>query len=373
MSNHSHEHSVGFDSMFKDSLVDAMAAGRWQDLLAGMGADVAESVRRTLASVAELANSKRISASEARWLQAPLGRLYQVGVAAQRLSRLADHPRITQLESVSLDDVVADAVIHHQKRSRSHRIAVELTSLEVMAQPEALAGAVDSLCQWGMKLGRVLNLRLVKPAGSASGELWLRIDELAADAHEERNLDSVDWHVLWQLARLKGVKVKRKIEKDRIRVQVKFSRVMSKQSGFAILETGYEDDAGSFDSANTVVWSVIPRSHLSALVLQTLQSHLPRLQAMVDLQGLLRQPETPDCIVSVAEVLNTDGFHRWRRKVQERRGRTIAVIEITPEANVFDIGGLGSRAIARVSVDSVSSKLLSALVFELSQLSTDPD
>src|SRR5687768_11607781 len=222
--HHSHEHSLGFDSVFKDSLADAMAAGRWQDLVAGIGADVAESVRSTLASVAELANSQRISALEARWLQAPLGRLYQVGVAAQRLSRLADHPRITQLESVSLDDLVAEAVIYHQKRSRSHRIAVELAALEVMAQPEALASAVDSLFQWGMKLGRVLNLRLVKPSGMPSGELWLRIDELASNALEERNLESVDWHVLWQLARLKGVKVKRKIEKDRIRVQVKFKR-----------------------------------------------------------------------------------------------------------------------------------------------------
>jgi hypothetical protein len=373
MSNHGHEHSVGFDSVFKDSLADAMAAGRWQDLLAGMGADVAESVRRTLASVAELAKSNRISAHEARWLQAPLGRLYQVGVAAQRLSRLADHPSLTQIEPVSLDDVVADAVMHHQKRSRSHRIAVELTNLEVMAQPEALAGAVDSLCQWGMKLGRVLNLRLVKPVGSSVGELWLRVDELAADAHEERNLDSVDWHVLWQLARLKGVKVKRKIEKDRIRVQVKFSRVMSKQSGFAILEQGLEDDTGSFDSASTVAWCVIPRRSLATLVVQTLQSHLPLLQAVTDLQDLMRQSGAPDCIVSVAEVLDTDEFRRWRRKIQEQRGRTIAVIEITPEANVFDIGGLGSRAVARVSMDSVSSKLLSALVFELSQLSVDPD
>lgn len=369
----SQNHSVGFDSVFKDSLADAMAAGRWQDLVAGIGADVAESVRSTLASVAQLAQSQRITPLEARWLQAPLGRLYQMGVAAQRLSRLTDHPRITQTEAVSLDDLVADAVIYHQKRSRSHRIAVELTALEVMAQPEALASAVDSLFQWGMKLGRVLNLRLVKPKGSPSGELWLRVDSLNPDALEERNLDSVDWHVLWQLARLKGVKVKRKVEGNRIRVQVKFHRVMHKQSGFAILEQGLEDDSGSFDSASTVVWTVIPRSHLSAVVLSTLKPHLPLLQSLVDLQDLLQRTGIPDCIVSEAEVLNTDEFRRWRRKAQEKRGRTIAVIEITPEPNVFDIGGLSSRAVARVSKDSVTNKLLSALVFELSQLSTDPD
>ena len=373
MPHHSHSHSVGFDSVFKNSLTDAMAAGRWQDLVAGMGADVAESVCGALSNVAELVNSQRIGSHEARWLQAPLRRLYQVGLAAQRLSRLADHPRITQTESIALDDVVADAVIHYQKRSRSHRIAVELTQLEVMAQPESLASAVDALMQWGMKLGQVLNLRLVKPGGSPSGELWLSVERLLPGAHEERNLDSVDWHVLWQLARLKGVKVKRKVEKDRIRVRVKFNRVMSKHSGLAILEMGYEDDSGTFDADRTVVWSVIPRSSLSALVLSTLKPHLPKLQPIGDLAMLVAQRDAPDCIVSVPEVLHTDDFRRWRRLAQEQRGRSMAVIEITPERNVFDIDGLGSRAIARLSVDSVSSKLLSALVFELSQLSTDPD
>jgi len=122
-----------------------------------------------------------------------------------------------------------------------------------------------------------------------------------------------------------------------------------------------------------VVWSVIPRSSLSALVLSTLKPHLPKLQPIGHLALLVAQRDAPDCIVSVPEVLHTDDFRRWRRLAQEQRGRSMAVIEITPERNVFDIGGLGSRAIARLSVDSVSSKLLSALVFELSQLSTDPD
>lgn len=374
MSNHGYGHSVGFDSVFKNSLTDAMAAGRWQELVAGMGADVAESVRGTLANVAELVNSNRIGSHEARWLQAPLRRLYQVGLAAQRLSHFADQPRFTNQEPVSLDDVVADAVIHHQKRSRSHRIAVELTAVEVMAQSEALPAAVDALFQWGMKLGRVLNLRLIKSKGVPSGELWLRIEQLNPGAHEERNLNSVDWHVLWQLARLKGVKVKRKVEADRVRVMIRFSRVMDKQhSGLAVLEMGLEDDSWTFDPASTVVWSVIPQRSLSAHVVNTLQPHLPLLFPVPDLRTLQLQGSVPDGIVSVPEVLETDEFRRWRRQAQEQRGRTIAVIEITPQTNVFDIGGLGSRAVARLSADSVTSKLLSALVFELSQLSNDFD
>ena len=365
--------SAGFDSVFKNSLNDAMAAGRWQDLVANMGADVAESVRGTLESITELLQSKRIGASEALWLQTPLKRLYQAGVSAQRLSRLADHPRMTATEPVKLDDLVADAVIHHQKRSRSHRIGVELCPLEVVAQPEALASAIDSLFQWGMRLGRVLNIRMIKAPHQPSGELWLRIEALSRGAHEERNLNSFDWHVLWQLARLKGVKVKRKVESDRIRVQIKFNRVMNQHSGFAVLEYGLDDEGPTFDTQRTSVWCVIPRSHLSALVIQTLQPHVPNLDAVADLRALTRDGrDPPDCIVSVADVVETDEFKHWRRKSQEQCGRMIAVVEITAEPNVFDIGGLGSRAIARLSADSISSKLLSALVFELSQLNTDP-
>ncbi|MGZ5194681.1 MAG: hypothetical protein ACXWJM_05345 [Ramlibacter sp.] len=136
MPHHSHSHSVGFDSVFKNSLTDAMAAGRWQDLVAGMGADAAESVRGALSNVAELVNSQRIGSHEARWLQAPLRRLYQVGLAAQRLSRLADHPRITQTESIALDDVVADAVIHYQKRSRSSLSALVFELSQLSTDPD---------------------------------------------------------------------------------------------------------------------------------------------------------------------------------------------------------------------------------------------
>lgn len=364
-------HSAGFDSVFKNSLNDAMANGRWQELLASMGADVAESVRTTLASVAELVESKRIGTSEAQWLQAPLRRLYQVGLAAQRLSRFADHPRVNPTELVKLDDLVADAVAHHGKRSRSHRIAVELAPLEVLAQPEVLSASVDALFMWGMKLGRVLNLRIVKQPGMPSGELWLRVEELQRGALDDRNLNSVDWHVLWQLARLKGVKVKRKVEDQRLRVQVQFSGALQEHSGIAILEQGLEDDNLGFDALRTTVWCVIPRSHLSAVVVQTLKPHMPHLDAVSDLRELVHDGrDPPDCLVSVQEVINSDEFRKWRRKAQERRGKTIAVVEITPESNVFDIGGLGTRSVARLSADSVTSKLLSALVFELSQLHT---
>src|SRR5947209_8756556 len=76
--------SAGFDSVFQNSLGDAMAAGRWQDLVANMGADVAESVRGSLTSITELLQSKRIGPSEALWLPTPLKRLYQAGRAGER-------------------------------------------------------------------------------------------------------------------------------------------------------------------------------------------------------------------------------------------------------------------------------------------------
>ena len=245
--------------------------------------------------------------------------------------------------------------------------------MEVMAQPEMLAAAVDSLFLWSMKLGRMISLRVVRTQGPNNGELWLRIEELHKGALEERNLNSVDWHVLWQLARLKGVKVRRKVGEGNVRVQVSFTRVFQEHSGLAILEEGLEDDTPAFDALHTSVWCLLPRSHLSAVVLQTLKPHLPRLEHAPDLRALVHDGrEPPDCIVSNVEILETDEFRRWRRKSQERMGRTIAVVEITPEPNVFDIGGLGTRSVARLSADSVTTKLLSALVFELSQLHSTP-
>lgn len=370
-----YRNSVGFESVFQHSLAEAMAAGRWHELVAGLGADVTDSVRQTMASLTELVQSQRLGQHEARWLQAPLHRLYQAGLNAQRLSRLAEHAsqpaQQNAQEPVELDHLVADAVAHHQNRSRGHRISAELTSLEVMAQPEALASAIDSLLLWGMRLGRSLSLRIVKPHAVPRGELWLKIEHLDGHAHEDRYINSVDWYVLWQLARLKGVKVKRKIEDDRIRVLIQFRRVMKRHSGFAVLEMGLEEDSPGFDPQLTSVWVAIPRQSLCATAVNTLRTQIRNVQPVADLRALIDSKAVPDCVVSTADLIETDAFRKWRRQVQDQRGHNVAVIEITPDFNVFDIGGFGPKAVARVSADSVTTKLLSAVVFELSHLAAD--
>jgi hypothetical protein len=364
-----YRHSVGFESVFQHSLSDAMAAGRWQELVAGIGAEVAGAVRQTLASVTELARAERIGQHEARLLQTRLQPLYQAGVSAQRLSRLADHRSLRELEPVQLDDVVADAVVHHQRHSRTHRIAAELSAMQVMAQPEALASAMDALVAWSLRLGRLISLRMVKSQVAARGELWLKVEHLDAQAHEERYLNSVDWYVLWQLARLKGVKVKRKVEPQRIRVLVQFNRVMQRNSQLAMLEVPeVHDDAPSFDPDVTSVWAAIPGLALNSAVVNALKLQIRNEQAVTELHMLTDSHTVPDCVVTVPEFCDTEPFRTWRRRAQERRGRNIAVIEITQDPNVFDIGGFGPRAVARVSTDSIGSKLLSAVVFELSQL-----
>lgn len=367
-----YRNSLGFESVFQQSLTDEMASGRWQELVANMGVDMAESVRQTMAGLNELARTHRIGKHEAQWLQAPLQRLYQTGVSAQKLSRLVDRPSTAGHEAVALDEVVADAISHYQQTFPTHHIVTELTQLDVVAEPEALASAMDSLLAWGMSLGREINVRLVRQQGTPRGEVWLRVSHLNGDAHETRNLNSLDWYVLWQLARLKSVKVRRKVEGDRIRVIVQFDRVMHQHSGLAVLEMGSDrQDTPAFDPAVTEVWAVMPRGNLSALVMSTLGPQIRNMRALSDLRTLADSTQVPHCVVSVAEVLDTEAFRYWRRCAQEVSGRTIAVIEITPIHNVFDVGGFGSRSMARVSEASVPDKLLSAIVFELTHVSSE--
>jgi hypothetical protein len=369
---HLERHSVGFESVFQHSLSEAMAAGRWQDLVAGIGVDVADAVRQTLAGLTELSRSQRIGRHEARWLHTRLQPLYQAGVTAQRLSRLADHRSLDALEAVQLDDVVADAIVHHQRHSHTHRIAAELSSLQVLAQPEALSGAVDSLMTWSLRLGRLVSLRMVKSRTQARGELWLKVEHLDAQAHEERFLNSVDWYVLWQLARLKGVKVRRKVEPQRIRVVIQFNRVMQRNSAPTLLEVPeIQDETPAFDPDVTAVWAVMPLHGLCREVINALQPQIRNVQAVGDLRSLVESHTVPDCVVSVAEIVDTEDFRSWRRRAQERRGRNIAVVAVTDRPNVFDIGGFGPKAVARVSAGSIGGKLLSAVVFELSHLAGD--
>ncbi len=364
-----YRNSLGFESVFQRSLTDEMASGRWQELVANMGVDMAESVRQTLAGLTELARTHRIGKHEARWLQEPLQRLYQAGVSAQKLSHLVDRSSTAAHEAVALDELVADAVSHHQQKFPTHNIVADLTQLDVVAEPEALASAMDALLAWGVHLGRELNVRLVRHKGTPRGEVWLRVSRLNDRAHETRHLNSLNWYVLWQLARLKSVKVRRKVEGDRIRVIVQFDRVMHQHSGMAVLEMDRQEETPSFDPAVTEVWMVLPRGNLASTVMATLRPRIRNLRALGDLRTLADSTLVPHCVVSTSEILDTEAFRYWRRCAQEVAGRTIAVIEITPVTNVFDVGGFGSRSMARISASSVAERLVPAIVFEMSHVS----
>jgi hypothetical protein len=176
--------------------------------------------------------------------------------------------------------------------------------------------------------------------------------------------------VLWQLARLKGVKVRRKVEPGRVRVAVRFDRVMSQHSGMAVLEASNDPQAtdGAFDPERTRVWCAIPRGNTAASVYGVLNPQVRQLRMLGDLRTLTDSPDAPDCVVTVAEFLNTETFRHWRRSTQEARGRQIAVIEVCAAPNVFDVGGFGPRSVGRVSENIIAQKLLTAIVFELSQL-----
>lgn len=365
--------SLGFESVFQQSLGDAMADGGWHHLVAGLGMDMADSVHQALSGLAALAHSRRLGAQEARWLQAPLQRMYHAGIAAQRLSHLSHLSRggdACGTEVLSLDGLMADAVAHLRQRLPGHQINTELTSVDVLAEPELLTSAIDSLLSWGAGLGQDVHLKLVREAGTPRGEIWLRVMQLDRQAHEDRCINSVDWYVLWQLARLKGVKVRRKVEPERIRATVRFDRVMSQHSGMAVLEASNDPQAsdGAFDPARTRVWCAIPRGNTAAGVYGVLNPQVRLLRMLGDLRTLTDSPDAPDCVVTVAEFLNTETFRHWRRSTQEARGRQIAVIEVCAEPNVFDVGGFGPRSVGRVSENIIAQKLLTAIVFELSQL-----
>ncbi len=365
--------SLGFESVFQQSLGDAMADGAWHQLVAGLGMDMADSVHQALSGVAALAHAKRLGAQEARWLQAPLQRVYHAGIAAQRLSHLSHLSRAGDAactEVLSLDGLMGEAVVHHSQRLPAHQIATELTPVDVLAEPELLTSAIDSLLAWGTGLGRDVHLKLVRESGCARGEIWLRVTQLDRHAHEDRFINSVDWYVLWQLARLKGVKVRRKVEPERIRAVIRFDRVMSQHSGLAVLEASNDAHAadGAFDPERTQVWCAIPRGNTASGVFGVLNPQVRQLRMLGDLRSLTDGTSAPDCVVTVAEFLNTETFRHWRRSAQEARGRQIAVIEICAAPNVFDVGGFGPRSVGRVSDNIIGQKLLTAIVFELSQL-----
>lgn len=285
-------------------------------------------------------------------------------------TRPAFLPTHDEHEALSLHELVAARVAYHQRYSHSQRFTLELAPMDVLAPREGLTRAVESLIAWAAKLGGSLRIKLVKPPGTGAGELRLRIDALHDRALEAQYLDSAEWEVLLRLARLRVMRVKRRVEAGRVRAAMRFSRVMEHHGGIAVLEEplGAPGPQAGFDPERSAVWCVVPRASLAAAVLSTLQTQVRNLRLLSSLPALLAEHRVPDCVVSVSEVLNTEAFRHWRSRVQAQRGHPLAVVEITSLPYVFATGDGGRDAVARVSMDALAGKLLAGVVFEMNRL-----
>lgn len=187
---------------------------------------------------------------------------------------------------------------------------------------------------------------------------------------QDQNLNSLEWYVLWQLARLKGMKVKRKVEGGRIRVMVKFERVMSPDSAGAGLEArGGQEQDPLLDPAATVVWVLLPTHAMQNTVLGSLsRGSIKYPRVLKNISELADTSDLPHCVVTTEKVVESAAFTYWRQFAQESANRIIAVIEVTKVSDVFEVGNAGPGSVVRISADDVPSRLVSAILFELEQL-----
>jgi hypothetical protein len=327
-------------------------------------------VRQVTDRLAELVNKRRIVESDARWLLNPLQPLYQTGISAQKLSRFVDWAFHAARESVSLDMVISEAVERRTRTSPRHVFAKDLVPLEVMTDPVMLSGALESLLAWAEGLGTHLHLRLLRKRGPPHGELWLSVTNLSVDAAQDRYLNSLQWYVLWQLARLKGLKVKRKVEDDRIRVIVMFERVVSPDSAVARLEAPeFQEQAPLSDPDAAVVWALLPIPVVQNAVLGSLNRgpmKYPRI--LKNISELADTSELPHCIVTTAKIIESAAFTYWRQFAQESANRIIVVIDVTTELDVFEAKGGGPNKVVRLSAAQVPVRLVSTIMAELKPL-----
>jgi hypothetical protein len=365
-----HGHNEGFETVFRDSLSDEMAGGQWQQLVADMGANTAHAVQEVTDRLAELIAKGRIAESDARWLLNPLQPLYHAGISAQKLSHFVGRNLSAVTEAVSLDAMVSEAVQQRSRASPRHVFVKELVPLDVVVEPEMLSGALESLLAWGEGLGSHLHLRLIRQSGQPRGELWLSVTRLFANEPQAPNLNSLQWYVLWQMARLKGVKVKRKIESDRIRVMVRFERVASQNSDLAPLETRRPHNQDRlFHPAATRVWTLLPAqpvqktAHLSMSL-----GDMKPARVLKEIGELVDATDLPHCVVTTPEVIESEEFTYWRQFAQESKGQLIAVVAIIDRPNIFEVSGYGPTSVVSLSATEIPSRLVSTILFEVERL-----
>lgn len=360
---------------------DAVDAGRWRDLVNGVGREIAGPLTAALERIHTLTTTGRIDRAALRALREEIESARNAGMIAQQLARFSSGRMRVSHERLSLHETVGTVLQHRARETEARGIKLKpsLKPVDVIVDATLLFSLLNTLLDWAFTHAQSpVELTVDIKSWPAHARLVCRFghqpaDQFAADPTRPLAVDKLDtlqWSLVEQIVQTMGLTLSRSSESDKITVTMEFPRTVNDElEGVSTIELdqGFALSTNSKPLAGSQVLVIGSRREMRTRVRDAIR----HMGMIVDLVTSVE--EAADfCREGLPHAIIVEGILRGERLNALRREIAAEVpdlpfIEIVEEGSAFEMSGFGGTSMGRVGRDAIESALPSVLMFELSK------
>lgn len=342
-----------------------------------IGAELAGPVHTMHRIVQEFHDTNHVSRVQMAELCAAIDEADAIARHSQQLARLAEGRLRQSHERVALDQLVESALQERQSRFRARGVEVQrnIRPVEIVVDPGLLSALVDAAMDWGLQNSQRLVVTLGITNWPEHGLLLVTAGQSVTDSASQRPVEAVDtlkWQLLSQIAQAMGVTLSRSTSGGETTLSLEFARTVKQLEGLTTMEIEAGSDGSAFQTGTKALAGlrlllVSADSAVRAEVENACQLLGLRADTVPNSAQAVRYTERdrPHMIV-VDERARGPAFDELIQDVR-RLDPNFGFLEITNDADTFEMSSWQSDSTTRVSRNVLRAHLPAILTLELAK------
>lgn len=344
-----------------------------------IGAQLSQPVAMMKDVLAQFRHTHTISRTQMVILGEAVNAAHRIALQSQQISRLAGGRLRQSHERLSLHTLLQE-VLDTKLNQAAHtglQVRRKIKPVEVIVDPGLLWSLLEVAVDWAAEQGQRIQVSLDVKNWPEYGILMLKASQhvaVPASDEEAASPDTLNWHLLQQIAQTMGLMVERVIAPDHTLVMLEFPRTVKQLEGLTAVEMNVGGDSSSFFLSESK-----PLAGHRLLLVTADEGIRADVKDACDMLGLVMdttptsvqairfcEMDKPHMIV-IDEKLHDHYFDELREDLV-RSDINFPCVEISSASNTFEMSNWMGDSMSRISRDALRAQLSSILVMELAKV-----
>ncbi|MEO7641744.1 MAG: hypothetical protein ABIU07_10040 [Ramlibacter sp.] len=344
-----------------------------------IGAQLSQPVALMKDVLAEFRHTHTISRTQMVILGEAVNAAHRIALQSQQISRLAGGRLRQSHERLSLHTLLQEVLDNKLSQAGHTGLQVRrmIKPVEVIVDPGLLWSLLEVAVDWAAEQGQRILVSLDVKNWPEYGILMLKSSQhiaVPANDGDPTSPDTLNWHLLQQIAQAMGLMVERVLAPDHTLVMLEFPRTVKQLEGLTAVEMNVGGDSSSFMLSESK-----PLAGHRLLLVTADEGIRSDVKDACDMLGLVMdttptsmqairfcEMDKPHMIV-IDEKLHDHYFDELREDLV-RSDINFPCVEISSASNTFEMSNWMGDSISRISRDALRAQLSSILVMELAKV-----